>query len=382
MNRLSAVVAVVLCLSLAAAIILKRASAPQAPASSADEPFVSLQDGTLLITGQNVTLGMLEKAIRDPRVFRLDPSRGAYFCNANLELAGSLRIGRPGRPEDREILEFQTFACGDRSIRIRQGGKLSVHHSEIATVIRQIDAKLCSKGYTVVTDGELVLEHATLAYMSGSFGRPARRGASCRIANSGFIHADGNAFFADDVDASRIEIRDSRFESHGNSGFIVAGPGRGALRLVRCRLRGAASDLHHAGKDAEVVLLDCDFRKDTISFNQLNGIITVKWTVPVQVLDALGGPVRGATLQARSDPACGEIEDGIAAVTDADGRAQLVLTEFVADPFNPKRIDGINNRTPHNVWASDTRGKVQAETKIEAAGPSQSLTLRVAESSD
>jgi len=382
MNRLSAVVAVVLCLSLVATIVLKRASAPQPLPSSGGEPFVSLQDGTLLITGQNVTLSMLEQAIRDPRVLHLSPSRGTYFCNANLEIAGSLRLGRPGRPEAGEVLEFQTFACGDRSVHIRHGGELSVHHSEIATVIRKIDAKLCSKGYTVITDGELVLDHATLAYMSGSFGRPARKGASCRIADSGFIHTDGNAFFADDVDASRIDIRDTRFESHGSSGFIVAGPGQGALHLVRCRLRGAASDIHHAGKDAEVVLLDCDFRKDTISFNQMNGIITVKWTVPVHVTSNEGKSVSGATVRARSDPACGEIEDGASSITDTNGRTHLVLTEFVADPFNPERIDGINNRTPHRLWVSDPHGKPLAEKTVNVVGIMQPITLQVPEPVD
>jgi hypothetical protein len=379
MNKLSALVAIVVCFSVLVLVGLKR-SAPPSPQAPAPGPFLRLEEGTLFISGQNVTLRMVLEAVGDPGVLRFDPDRGIYVCNASIEVSGSLQLGDPQAPDVRETLEFRTFACGDRSIRITEGGRLSVYNSEIATVLRQIDEKLCSRGYTVVSDGQLVLSNATIAYMSGSFGRPARKNASCRIVDSHFSEADGNAFFAENVDGSALDIRDSRFDSRGDCGFVVSGPGRGALRLVHCRLRGAASDIHHAGKDAEVILLDCDFRKDAISFNQLNGIITVQWTLAAQVVDAQGNPAQGITVHARSDPSCGEIEEDVSAVTDAQGKANLVLTEFVADPFNPRRLDRVNNRTPHQVWAADQAGNVLARTTTEVKSASQSVILRISPS--
>ena len=152
-------------------------------------------------------------------------------------------------------------------------------------------------------------------------------------------------------------------------------PGRHPLKLARCKLRGAASDLHHAGKDAEVILLDCDFRKDAISFNQLNGIVTVQWTVEVEVRDQDGQPCPDRTVNAESDPSCG-LEERAAVQTDARGRAQLVLTEFIADPFNPTGRDGINNKTPHQIWVSGKTGeRARPKVTLEANGPGLSLSL-------
>ena len=375
MNRLSVVAALTILLGAAAAVFLRSPPGPAIEDDPRGAARARLEDGKIVVLGERVSLADLSRAINDPRVFRCDPKTGVYTCNASLEIVGSLRIGDPEKPDFREVLEIRTFACGDRSITVRKDGELSIHNSEVATVLRDFDSKLCSRGYSLFTDGRLNLDNATLAFMSGSFARPARKAAEGAIANSRFIEADGNAFFAEDVDGEVLVIRDTQFESRGNYGFVVLGPGRHPLRLARCRLRGAASDLHHAGKDAEVILLDCDFRKEALSFNQLNGIVTVQWTVQVEVRDQDGQPCPGRTVKAESDPSCG-LEERTAVQTDARGRAQLVLTEFVADPFNPTGRDGINKRTPHQIWVTGRAGEPAGpKVTLEAAGPGLSLSL-------
>jgi len=376
MNKLSALVSLIVLLAIGAAFFLKKPRTPL-PSSDGKPPTVTLQDGTLIVSGSNVRLKDINARIKDPEIFRYLPDRNVYFCNANLDIHGTLQIGELDGAEKSEVLEIQTFACGDRSIQVREGGTLRVYNSEIATVLRTFDEKLCSKGYSIFGEGTLNFDHADIKFMSGSIARPARRTASGSIVNSRFVDSDGNSFFAEDVDGKALEIRNTEFVSRGNYGFVVSGPGRSPLQLVKCKLHGAAADLHHAGSDAEVVLLDCDFRKDAISFNQLNGAVTVKWTVDIKVLDAAGQPVPITAVTARSEDDCG-LDEVVTARTDIDGRASIVLTEFVASPFRPKRYDRINNMTPHRLRIISPAGELLGERRnVEVSTSSTSLTIQL-----
>jgi hypothetical protein len=342
---LSAVVAIAI---LVAAVVGLNRGDTKTPLPNTPDHGVRLLDGTIYVEGKDVTLTTIEAAVKNSEVFRFDKTTGAFYCNANIEVSGSLLIGDPENAEKKETLEIRTFACGDRSIRIRPGGALRVFHSEIATVLRSFDEKMCARGYTIFNDGRFELEDATMAFLSGNFGRTVRGDASARISNSRFVETDDNSFFADNVQASKVEIVDSEFVSRGNHGFVVIGPGIDALRLIRCKLRGVASDIHHGGKDADVVLQDCDFRKDKISFNQLNGEIVVKWSVEFSVEDELGVPLSNIQVTASSHEDCGRKET-VSGRTDSAGKVTLILTEFVASPFNPSRFDVVNNSTPHNL---------------------------------
>lgn len=368
---LSAVIAIGI---LIVAILGLNRGEKQSSSPSGHDSEVRLSDGTIYVRGKAVTLSAIEAAVKDSEVFRFDESRGAYYCNANIEVSGSLVIGDPGNAEKKEILEIRTFACGDRSIRIQPGAAFKVFHSEVATVLRAFDEKLCARGYTIFNDGRLELEGATMAFLSGNFGRTVRGNASARISKSRFVDTDDNSFFADNVHGSKVEIVDSEFISRGNHGFVVIGPGTEVLRLIRCKLRGAASDIHHGGKDADVVLQDCDFRKDKISFNQLNGEIVVKWSVEFSVKDEQGAPLSNAQVTASSHEDCGK-QETVSGLTDGDGKATLILTEFVASPFNPSRLDVVNNSTPHNLLVKIEEQEWKIGT-VEAAG-TQSKELAV-----
>ncbi|MBI2192130.1 MAG: hypothetical protein HYU36_09110 [Planctomycetes bacterium] len=383
MNRLSALVVAAILAAVGVGVALRRpANVDRTHAEGQTAPRVWLEDGNVVAGGLGVTLAEIEKTVGDPSMFRRDPGNGRYLCNANLDVRGSLRLGRPGQADVHEVLEFQTTSCGDRAIRVREGACLEVFHSEIATASRSLDEKLCSRGYAIFGEGRLIFEDATIAYMSGSRARPAARTASGRIVRSRFIETDGNSFFAEDVDGKVVQIEDCEFISRGNYGFVVSGPGRSPLELRRCVLRGEAADILHAGRDADAMLLDCEFRKDRIRFNQLNGSIAVRWTLNVQVLDRRGVPVADARVMAQSEPSCGR-EEHVEAPSRSDkhGRTLLVLTEFQADAFNPKRLDRVNNQTPHRVWAMDGEGHLLAELHgVEVGRRGMTLTLQVSPS--
>lgn len=379
MNRLSALVSFIVFASVALALWLREPPTRKPDAVGNAAPSVWLENGTVVVAGTGVSLSDVEKGVADASIFGYESERKRYICNANLEIRGSLQMGRAGRPDSHELLEIQTFACGDRRIWVKEGAELSIHYSEIATVSRLLDEKFCSKGYAIVGEGRLEFDHATIAFMSGSVARPACRTASGHIRHSRFIESDGNSFFAEDVLGDGLIMKDSEFLSRGNYGFVVAGPGAKPLRLERCLLRGAAADIHHAGKDAELVLIDCEFRKDAIHFNQLNGIVTVQWTLQVKVVDSRGQPLPGALVHAESSLSCG-LEERLAAPVAAgeDGTALLTLTEFVADAFNPRRMDGVNNSTPHRLWVADENGRMLSEkAELEVAAKEIVLTFQI-----
>ncbi|MDP6110606.1 MAG: hypothetical protein QGG53_01965, partial [Planctomycetota bacterium] len=359
---LSAVIAI--CIVIAAIFGLNRGEKKQ-PSPDERDTGVRLLEGTIHVEGKEVTLAAIEAAVKDHEVFRFDEKKDAYYCNANIEVTGSLLMGDPENAAKKETLEIRTYACGDRSIRIRPGGALKVFHSEIATVLRSFDEKMCARGYTIFNDGRFELEGATMSFLSGNFGRTVRGDASARISKSRFVDTDDNSFFADNVHGSKVKIVDSEFVSRGNHGFVVIGPGTDPLRLIRCKLRGVASDIHHGGKDADVVLQDCDFRKDKISFNQLNGEIVIKWSVEFSVKDKKGAPQSNALVTAASHEDCGKPET-VSGRTGSDGKVTLILTEFVASPFNPSRLDVVNNSTPHELQVSIDKQSWKAGT-VEAA---------------
>ena len=68
----------------------------------------------------------------------------------------------------------------------------------------------------------------------------------------------------------------------------------------------------------------------------------------------------------------------VTARTDIDGRASIVLTEFVASPFRPKRYDRINNMTPHRLRVINPAGELLGERRnVEVSTSSTSLTIQL-----
>ena len=307
--------------------------------------------GAITVSG-DATLLSVAQQIGDKRVFSYDPVERRAVCNANLTVRGTLRIGGPKR-EDREVLEFATQVCGDRDLQVAPGGKLILDHAELATVDRFVKGGVCQKGYALHVKGSWVCRDSEVLYVSGASSDFLMGRSTADIRDSLFSGGDSYSFSFRQVDGKGIRLVDSTFECKGRYGVIVLGrQERGEpLVLDRCVFSDdiQIADVHVLGRHAEVILLDCDFNRDRITFApaQQGGEVHVKWRLLVQVQDE-GTPVAGKEVRAESVEACGRREV-VTATTDERGQCWLTLTEFVATAGAPRFRQGTNDSTPHRI---------------------------------
>lgn len=110
----------------------------------------------------------------------------------------------------------------------------------------------------------------------------------------------------------------------------------------RIRTLGQSGSIDVLVGDADAVLTDLDFDKAELGLDwAATGSATLRWVVDVTVADAVVGGVQGAAVQALNG--AGQVMHE--ALTDAEGRAQFVLTEFV------KRFDATNDPTFAHIEA-------------------------------
>ena len=318
---------------------------------------------------------LVSAASSDPGILAYDPAKRRATAQASLVVYGSLQVGDPDDPRRGETLLLDTVVCGDLRIQVAAGGTLRVHNSTVTTVGQVITAETCSKGYGFHVDGTLEAADSRFLYMSGTQSRTARRNAAVSLKRVTFALADGTAFHTVDADGSRLSIEDSEFRCEGQYGFYVEGSGGEPVELRRCRLFGTMADLFLTGWRPTVDLVDCQFSKRKLFFQQKGGRVAVRWTVRVEVVErGSRQPLAGIDVVAVSTGE-GQAET-VRARTDERGACSLVLTEYVATPEVPVRQDGRNAATPHRIAARAADGSVLAEaTSYDARGPRGRLVL-------
>ncbi len=364
-TRLSAFVAAAAVAAVGGVILMQ----PPRPRS----PALGLQGDVIVVNERGVTLEQLAERLGRPDAFRYDPATRAALANKSLLINGRLVIGRRDDPSFKELLEFNTSVCGQLNLVVGESGELDVYHSAIATRSRIVTEEMCTRGYTVFCEGRMVLDHAQISYMSGSYSRTFRRTASARLLDSAFCFNDGNAASFFEPDGRRLLVKRCSFSSQGNWGVVVRGSSGPPLRFVQCAFDAKAGAVLNAGR-ARVELVDCRFDKSKIRFSQLTGRVTVKWTVLVET-SFEGSPAPGALVVARSAPETA-LKETLRAQTGPRGRCALELVEFVAAPSARTRRDGVNNASPYLITARLPDGR-SARARLDVKCPGQCVRLRL-----
>jgi len=341
---------------------------------------VVFQGKAITIYGRDYTLARLAQLAEElghPDVLRYNPKKREATANASLIIHGSLQIGDPADPALGETLLLNTIVCGDLQVQVARGGELRIHNSVLQTVSQVITEEKCSRGYYFFADGKLVAADSRILYMSGARGKTVTANSEADVARVAFALSDDVSFHAYRADGDRLALRDSQFLAEGRYGVWVEGSGGAPLRLARCRLSGTEADLYLSGSRPAVELLDCQFSRNKVRFQQNSGRVTVRWTVAVRVVErGTGRPVAGIEVVATSEgkgPA-----EAVRGRTGPDGSCPLVLTEYVATPASPAGGDAGNETTPHRIAALAPSGKVLAEAAgYQARGTRGGVTLEV-----
>ncbi|HUT35351.1 MAG TPA: hypothetical protein VNE39_17825 [Planctomycetota bacterium] len=341
---------------------------------------VVFQGKAIDIYGSGYTLARLAQLAQDaghPEMFRYDPRKREALANASLIVHGSLQIGDPADPALGETLLLNTIVCGDLQVQVARGGELRIYHSVLQTVSQVITEEKCSRGYYFFADGTLEAADSRILYMSGARGKTVTANSRADLERVTFGLSDDVSFHAYYADGSRLAIRDGQFLCEGRYGVWVEGTGGEPLRLERCRLSGTEADLYLSGNRPAAELVDCQFRRGKVRFQQSSGRVAVRWTVAVKAVErGTGRPLANIAVEATSQGAAAT--ETVRGRTGPDGVCPLVLTEYVATPTDPAGADPANAFTPHRVAALSAAGQVLAEARsYEARGARGTLTLEV-----
>jgi len=334
-----------LVLAAVAAVILIASRNPD----KSQEEGIFLRGGAIVVTKPDATLREIAQALDDPSVFSYDENRNAARANLHLWILekGSLRIGGESE-EDREILEFNTNSCGDASLRIGPDAALYITNSEVATSHRTISARICTRGYTVFSEGRIEARDSRFHFISGTQSEFFRGDASGFLDNVEIYYSDGVSLRMVDVDGKRIAIRNSRFETAAQYGLAVFGTSASPIRIEDSVCIGQTADVFLSSGSSDVVLVDCEFRKNRVSFANARGLVSINWRARVKVVRG-EEPLAGALVAATAG---GSVVEGI---TDEQGIAVLELTEQIVSAA------GVEMVTPHSFSAS-IDGQVAART--------------------
>ena len=303
------------------------------PPRSEVEPRIYLESGAVVIEKPGTRLIDIARAIDDDQVFSYDEAEHKAISTVHLSIAkkGGLAIGSAKQPE---TLEFNTNVCGDASLSIGPDARLDVINSEIATTHRTISAGVCTRGYTVFCYGTLVARDSSFLYISGNRSEFFGRTGSGVLDKVIISRSDGASLRLVAVDGSRLSIRNSSFITGGKYGLYLLRRTKTPVRIEDTTLLGAAADVFMSSGTAELVLVDCTFRKNKVSFVNSDGSVRIKWRAHVKV-EKEGRPVAGAAVVAESE------DEKVTATTDEDGLAVLEVTEQILTARGARMI------TPH-----------------------------------
>ena len=342
---------------------------------------VVFQGKAIEVYGRGYTLARLAKLAEEaghPEMLRYDARKREAMANASLIIHGSLQIGDPSDPKLGETLLLNTVVCGDLQVQVARGGELRLHHSVLQTVSQALTEDKCSRGYYFFADGRFEAADSRILYMSGARGKTVTGRSELDVARTAFALSDDVSFHAYQADGARLRLRDCQFLCEGRYGVWVEGSGGAPLRLERCRLSGTEADLYLSGNRPAAELLDCQFSRNKVRFQQSSGQAAVRWTVTARVVEqGTGKPLAGISVEARSESI--EAAEPVKGHTGADGACPLVLTEYIATPARPAGGDAANTFTPYHIVARSPDGAVLAEAKgCQATGTRGSVTLTVA----
>ena len=369
MKKASAIIAILVVTAIAATAVWQS----EEPARGAGATLRGLD---LVVSGPDNTLASIAAQLGRPEVFRYDASKRLAVCDANLMVEGVLRIGDPGDGAARETLEFNSKVCGDRVLRVSKTGELHLTNATITTVDKIVTNKLCTQGYALFVAGKLRMERSRLSFMVTELSLPLRNDAQADITNSRFSCNEGYAFSCKNVNGDSIRISDCLFSTESNWGFMVEGTRGRAVTLHDSTFSGQAGDVLNAGQNAEIVLVDCDFRKDRLAFSQSNGSIAVKWRLRVKVSGR--EDLTNLKVVATSVPSVGRKEK-VVGRTDDRGECLLTLTEFLATSRHRFRQKGINDSTPHRigVFSSPENLQLGEEQRMDVVGKGMEVDIAV-----
>jgi|GEM_PF-2748577 len=320
-------------------------------------PTAFLEMGSIILKGPGNTLASIADQIGEEGTFSYDPKRKTAVCRGNISIEGELIIGDPKGEGLTETLEFKTRVCGDCMIFVRPAGSLKAYNAEISTVDRSVIAGLCPQGYGILGEGEVVMHNVRLSYMSGSsstiFSGRRASGVLDRVMSYG---GDTNAISYDNISAGNVTITRCNFLAVGNWGAWIGRTTDTPLVIDRTVFSGKSGDILINGP-ADVILEDCRFRPDKVSFGDRPSSVTLRWTRRFQLIDADSRkPVPGARLTATSQTPAG-LPKTYTAKTDAEGFATLVLVEYKATPRHRTRTDGVNNSAPYDITFETEDGR-------------------------
>ena len=339
---------------------------------------VVIQGKSISIYSRGLTLARLAQIVEEagqPELFRYDAKKREALANASLVIHGSLQIGDPADPALGETLLLNTIVCGDLQVQVARGGELRLYHSVLQTLSQMLTQEKCSRGYYFFSDGKLEAADSRILYMSGARGKTVSARSEADIQRVAFALSDDVSFHAYNADGEHLRIRDTQFLCEGRYGVWVEGTGGKPLRLERCRLSGTEADLYLSGDRPAVELVDCQFSRNKVRFQQNSGRVTVRWTVLVKAVErGTGKPLAGVRVVATGSGR-GETVSGL---TAPDGSCSLELTEYVATPDRPTG-DASTTLTPHRIEAlSAASGKRLAVLDAyEARGPGGTVTLEI-----
>jgi len=321
-------------------------------------PTAVLEMGSIIVKGPGNTLASIADQIGDEGTFSYDPGRKTAICRGNVKIEGELTIGDPKGEGLTETLEFKTRVCGDCMIFVRPGGTLKAYNAEISTFDRTTIAGLCPKGYGILGEGEVVMHNVRLSYMSGSsstiFSGRQASGVLDRVMSYG---GDTNAISYNDISPGNVKITRCNFLAVGNWGAWIGRTADAPLVIDRTVFSGKSGDMLINGP-ADVILEDCRFRPDKVSFGPQQSSVTVRWTRCFQLIDAdTRRPVAGAKVTAATRQQAG-IQQTYTATTDSKGFVAFTLVEYKATPRHRTRKDGANNAAPYDInFETDNGGK-------------------------
>jgi hypothetical protein len=229
-------------------------------------------------------------------------------------------------------------------------------NSVIATTHRTVTAGICTQGYSVLCEGTLNAVDSKFLYVSGEQSKFFFGEGRGSLRNVTIARSDGASLRMAGVNGNKIAISDCKFQTAGKYGVFVLSDTKSPLRIEDSTLLGAAADVFLSKGDADLILVDCAFRKGHVLFQNAEGSVTVKWRVRVEVMKD-GRPATDMRVVTK------EQGEEISAMTDAKGIAVLEVTEGII------RNDGMEAVTPHVFKVADGEN-VQAESeKIRVTGP-------------
>jgi hypothetical protein len=311
------------------------------------------------------------EAVADPESFRYDPAKRTATCRKSLIIRGRLVLGEPDQPDKGQALEMDTRVCGDLNVRVETGAELLLYHSTLTTSSKTVAGGQCPQGYTLAVRGRLVLDNSVLDYMSGSYSDLLLPGSRAEVHKSHITHGDGTCLKVVSPKETRAAIEDSTLGVMGGWAMLVSGDADPARPLVvrGCTLKSQAGPVNNGTPAGRVELVDCRVsvvgerpRSYTMGFGGAgpDARTAVRWTIAVtavrQGADGSATPVPGLRIvaepaEAATRPAAAKLAGPpVSAVTDADGAARLVLTEWVAEPKHP-RPDDSNRVGPYRIRA-------------------------------